>query len=62
MLQDVVSGTTISGAGDVFVMKMDVTELGFYEMNNHVVEYEPDRRIGLSRSDRRVRRRWPAPR
>lgn len=32
--------------GDVFVMKMYFTELGEYEMNNHVVEYEPDRRIG----------------
>jgi hypothetical protein len=27
-------------------MKMYFTELGEYEMNNHVVEYEPDRRIG----------------
>lgn len=32
--------------GDVFVMKMYFTELGEYEINNHVVEYEPDRRIG----------------
>jgi hypothetical protein len=46
MLQELVSGGTISGAGDVFVMKMYFTELGYYEMNNHVVEYEPDRRIG----------------
>ena len=38
--------TRISGVGDVFVMKMYFTELGEYEMNNHVVEYEPDRRIG----------------
>jgi hypothetical protein len=36
----------ISGAGDVFVMKMYFSELGNYEMNNHVVEYEQDRRIG----------------
>jgi hypothetical protein len=27
-------------------MKMYYTELGDYEMNNHVVEYEADRRIG----------------
>jgi hypothetical protein len=36
MLQGVVSGTAISGVGDVFVMKMYFTELGFYEMTNHV--------------------------
>lgn len=36
----------ISGVGDVFVMKMHFPHLGDYEMNNHVVEYEPDRRIG----------------
>jgi hypothetical protein len=46
MLRGVVSGSRISGVGDVFVMKMYYTELGDYEMNNHVVEYEPDRRIG----------------
>ena len=46
MLREVVSSSAISGVGDVFVMKMYFTELGFYEMNNHVVEYEPDRRIG----------------
>ena len=34
------------GAGDVFVMKMHFPHLGDYEMNNHVVEYEQDRRIG----------------
>jgi hypothetical protein len=27
-------------------MKMFFPHLGDYEMNNHVVEYEPDRRIG----------------
>jgi uncharacterized protein YndB with AHSA1/START domain len=46
MLRGAVSGATISGVGDVFVMKMYYSELGHYEMNNHVVEYEPDRRIG----------------
>jgi hypothetical protein len=44
MLRGVVSGATISGVGDVFVMKMYFSELGNYEMNNHIVEYEPDRR------------------
>ncbi len=46
MLRGMVSGSRISGVGDIFVMKMYFTELGEYEMNNHVVEYEPDRRIG----------------
>src|ERR1700722_2109175 len=36
----------VSGVGDVFVMKMYFAHLGDYEMNNHVVEFEPDRRIG----------------
>jgi hypothetical protein len=46
MLRGVVSGTTISGVADVFVMQMFFEELGDYQMINHVVEYEPDRRIG----------------
>src|ERR1700683_5842935 len=46
MLRGPVSPAMISGAGDVFVMKMYLSELGNYEMNNHVVEYEQDRRIG----------------
>jgi RNA polymerase sigma-70 factor, ECF subfamily len=40
------SPAIVSGVGDVFVMKMYYPHLGDYEMNNHVVEYEPDRRIG----------------
>ena len=40
------STAVISGVGDVFVMKMYFPHLGDYEMNNHVVEYEPDRLIG----------------
>jgi hypothetical protein len=46
MLREPVSTTMISGVGDVFVMKMYFSELGDYEMNNHVVDYEVDRRIG----------------
>ena len=45
-LRGAVSPAVISGVGDVFVMKMYFPHLGDYEMNNHVVEYEPDRRIG----------------
>ena len=40
------STVVISGVGDVFAMKMFFPRLGDYEMNNHVVEYEQDRRIG----------------
>lgn len=46
MLRGAVTTSTIAGIGDVFVMKMYFSELGDYEMNNYVVEYEPDRRIG----------------
>ena len=45
-LRGAASDAVISGVGDVFVMKMYFAHLGDYEMNNHVVEYEPDRRIG----------------
>jgi hypothetical protein len=45
-LRGPVSGAVITGVGDVFVMKMYFAHLGDYEMNNHVVEYEQDRRIG----------------
>ncbi len=45
-LRGAASATVISGVGDVFVMKMYFAHLGDYEMDNHVVEYEPDRRIG----------------
>jgi uncharacterized protein YndB with AHSA1/START domain len=46
MLRGAVSSRPITRAGDVFVMKMHFSRLGDYEMNNHVVEYERDRRIG----------------
>jgi hypothetical protein len=46
MLRGAVSNAVVSGVGDVFVMKMYFSEYGDYEMNNHVVEYEHDRRIG----------------
>lgn len=36
----------IGGAGDVFTMRMHNDEMGDYVIANHVVEYEPDRRIG----------------
>jgi hypothetical protein len=40
------SSEVVTAVGDVFVMKMHFPHLGDYEMNNHVVEYEQDRRIG----------------
>jgi uncharacterized protein YndB with AHSA1/START domain len=46
MLRGAVSTATVSAVGDVFVMRMHYWSLGDYEMNNHVVEYEQDRRIG----------------
>jgi hypothetical protein len=46
MLRGVASGAEIRGLGDVFVMNMYFDDLGDYQMINHVVEYEPNRRIG----------------
>jgi hypothetical protein len=46
MVRGAVTTAPVSGVGDVFVMKMYFAQLGNYEMNNHVVEYELDRRIG----------------
>ena len=40
------SGDVVTGVGDVFTMAMHNDEMGDYEMANHVVEYEPGRRIG----------------
>lgn len=46
MLRGSVSTSPVTGVGDVFVMKMFYVEHGDYQMNNHVVEFETDRRIG----------------
>ncbi|NAS25362.1 hypothetical protein GT755_27215 [Herbidospora sp. NEAU-GS84] len=46
MLRGCVRDAAVSGVGDVFVMRMHYERYGDYEMNNHVVEFEPDRRIG----------------
>ncbi|MEU1601560.1 hypothetical protein ABZ468_55265 [Streptomyces sp. NPDC005708] len=46
MLRGGICGAVISGLGDVFVMRMYHERYGDYEMNNHVVEYQPGRRIG----------------
>jgi hypothetical protein len=46
MLRGAATTATIAAAGDVFVMKMHFPAIGDYEMNNHVVDYVPDRYIG----------------
>jgi hypothetical protein len=46
MLRGAVSDAAVTGVGDVFVMRMYYSRHGDYEMNNHVVEFEQDRRIG----------------
>jgi hypothetical protein len=46
MLRGAVSEAVVTGVGDVFTMRMYYSEHGDYEMDNHVVEFEQDRRIG----------------
>lgn len=45
MLRGAVTTAPVGAVGDVFVMKMSAPGLGDYQMNNHVVEFERDRRI-----------------
>jgi uncharacterized protein YndB with AHSA1/START domain len=45
MLRSATSNGAITGVGDAFTMRMHNDEMGDYEMINHVVEYEPNRRI-----------------
>jgi hypothetical protein len=46
MLREAPSDVVLSRVGDVFTMRMHNDEMGDYEMTNHVVEYELNRRIG----------------
>ena len=46
MLRGAVTDGIVTGVGDVFVMKMYYSEQGDYEMDDHVVDYELNRRIG----------------
>lgn len=46
MLRGAVTDDVVTGVGDVFIMGMHFRKYGDYEMNNHVVEYELNRRIG----------------
>jgi hypothetical protein len=55
------SAQPITGVGDVFTVAMHFPALGDYEMDNHVVEFELDRRIAWERRpDGATRRRDPA--
>jgi hypothetical protein len=45
MLRGALTDSVITGVGDVFVLKMYLERIGDYEMANHVVEYEVNRRI-----------------
>jgi hypothetical protein len=45
MLRGTDDEQVLSGIGDIFEMKMFNDEMGEYVMENHVVEFEPDRRI-----------------
>jgi uncharacterized protein YndB with AHSA1/START domain len=45
MVRDGTGNGTVSAVGDVFTMKMHNDEMGHYEMRNHVVEYELNRRL-----------------
>jgi hypothetical protein len=46
MLREGAANPRVSGTGDIFVMKMHHPKVGDYEMDNHVVEFEVNRRIG----------------
>jgi hypothetical protein len=46
MLRKGATNEAVSGVGDMFVMKMHHPNMGDYEMDNYVVEYELNRRLG----------------
>jgi uncharacterized protein YndB with AHSA1/START domain len=45
MLRGAATEEVVTDVGDVFVMNMYFERLGDYQMNNHIVEFEPGRRI-----------------
>jgi len=45
MVRTALEDVVISRVGDVFAMNMSNDEMGDYVMENHVVEFEPERRI-----------------
>ncbi|HWD55323.1 MAG TPA: hypothetical protein VG346_09370 [Acidimicrobiales bacterium] len=46
MLRGAETEDLITGVGEVFVMNMHYSAIGAYQMDNHVVEFELERRIG----------------
>jgi uncharacterized protein YndB with AHSA1/START domain len=45
MVGQALTTSVISRAGDTFTMRMHNEEMGGYEITNHVVDYQPSRRI-----------------
>jgi uncharacterized protein YndB with AHSA1/START domain len=45
MLMDLVTPGLLTSTGDVFTMRMHNDFLGDYTIENHVIEFEPERRI-----------------
>jgi hypothetical protein len=45
MVREPLPDVALCGIGDVFSMRMYNDKMGKYEMRNHVVEYEDDRRL-----------------
>jgi uncharacterized protein YndB with AHSA1/START domain len=45
MLRFAVGAVPVTQVGDRFVVRMHNDEMGEYEMTNHVIEFEPNRRI-----------------
>jgi hypothetical protein len=45
MLREVPGNVVLTGVGEVFAVRMHNDEMGDYEMSNHVVEFELNRRI-----------------
>jgi hypothetical protein len=45
MVEQALTTSVISRAGDTFTMRMHNREMGDYEVTNHVVDYQPNRRI-----------------
>ena len=46
MLREAGGNPVISGVGDSFAVRMNNAEMGDYEVTNHVVEFQRNRRIG----------------
>ncbi len=66
MLRGATTDGVVTGLGDVVIMNMYFERLGDYQMDNHIMEFEPDRRIswepvagsGHVRAGSRMGHRW----